>query len=89
MSEASEKLDTYLGRAIEEIRPKPMSKIEELAAKIAASKKAAEDRLDSLIKRVDSFDEKLETVASKHEGDLDAREAGVDSLEDILRGSNT
>lgn len=89
MSEASEKLDTYLGRAIEEIRPKPMSKIEELAAKIAASKKSAEDRLDSLIKRVDSFDEKLETVASKHEGDLDAREAGVDSLEDILRGSNT
>lgn len=89
MSEASEKLDTYLGRAIEEIRPKPMSKIEELAAKIAASKKAAEDRIDSLIKRVDLFDEKLETVASKHEGDLDAREAGVDSLEDILHGSNT
>jgi hypothetical protein len=89
VSEASEKLDTYLGRVIEEIKPKPMSKIEALAAKISASKKGAEDRLDNLMKRVDAFDEKLETVASKHEGDLDAREAGVESLEEILRGSNT
>lgn len=89
MLERSRLLDDYLGRAIEEIKPKPMSKIEELKAKIAKSRKAAEDRFDELSKRVDDFDAKVETVAAKHESELDAQESGVQALDDILRGSNT
>lgn len=62
-----------------------MSKLSELAQRIAKTHKSIEDRADRLGKRMDAFEPIADQVFDKHEAALDQAEAGFKELEDSIR----
>lgn len=62
-----------------------MSKLSELAARIAKTHKLVDDRADQLAKRLDGFEPVANGVFDKHNAMLDQAEAGFKELEDSIR----
>ena len=81
------RLDAFLTKAIAELKPKPMpNKFTELADKIARSRKAMDERADSLGERLDKLVGKADGAFTKHESHLDEAESGLDAMEEALSG---
>jgi septation ring formation regulator EzrA len=85
--EKSKELDQFLDQAIKATGKVPMAetKFSELAARVARTRKAWDERADKLGKRLDELDPKAEAAFAKHESDLDAAETGIKSMEDAVR----
>lgn len=86
----AKELQSFLDLAIEELRPKrmaaPMSKLAELTAKIAESKKAREAKVDELFVRLATVNNKTESVLADAHGDLGSVEKDIADLEASLVG---
>lgn len=81
------RLDQFLTKAIRELKPKPMpNKFTELAEKVARSRKAMDERADSLSERLDKLVGKADGAFTKHETHLDEAETGLDAMEEALSG---
>lgn len=62
-----------------------MSKLSELAQRIAKTHKAIDERADQLAKRMDGFEPVADGVFAKHNAMLDEAESGFKELEDSIR----
>ena len=79
-------LDIHLARAIARHKDPDMSqKLRELAASMAARKKAWDARAEDLMAGLDKLDQRAGVAFGKHEQQLAAAEAGFRDMEDAVR----